>query len=445
MSEAKLNPAPQAVINVESKSLRVELDGASHLPSLPTILHDVGVLLHTNGYIAIVLVDLEPLNEIEAECGSGVYNQLILRISKEVDSLRRNIVRAGDLLCAVRPYGEQIAMFLEGPRKHSALTPHELEAVADRVFTALSPKIAEQLRPLGGRGRFRLGYSMAMPNPMIQTERLIYRALDEARVMAEDYSRRTNARGRERLRDLIVNRQLSTVFQPIIDLANGQTTHVQAYEALIRGPVGSDLSSPAMLFNLASHSELVAELDHACLDSALHSLQTMPKDALLFANVLPARINDPQFRNRIGDPAQVGIDPKRIVLELNEGQAIRSYEILSRGIEELRSKGVRVALDDLGAGYANLDHVLKLRPDFLKLDISLIRGVHQSPVKQALIGSMVQVGRAVGATVIAEGVEEAEEYETLVELGVAWGQGYLFARPEPGFKSPTQVKSRNAK
>jgi len=418
------------------RSLRVELDGASRLPALQSVLHDVGVLLHTNGYVAIVLIDLEPLGEIEGECGSEVYNQLIMNISKDVDSLRRHYVRGGDLLCAVRPFGEQLAFFLEGPRKQSALTPHELEAVADRVWNALAPRILEQLRPYGAQGRFRLGYSLAMPNPMIQTERLIYRALDEARAMAIDYSRRTNARGRERLRDLILNRQLSTVFQPILDIAGGGAARVQAYEALIRGPAGTDLASPARLFDLAAHSELMAELDHACLDSALDSVQKMPEDTLLFANVLPARINDPRFRARLSDQKKLGMDPRRIVLELNEGQAIRAYDVLSRGIEELKSNGVRVALDDLGAGYANLDHILKLRPDFLKLDISLIRGVHQNSAKQAVISSMVQVGRAVGATVIAEGVEERAEYETLVGLGVAWGQGYLFAHPGPGFKVP---------
>ena len=80
---------------------------------------------------------------------------------------------------------------------------------------------------------------------------------------------------------------------------------------------------------------------------------------------------------------------------------------------------------------------MKLRPDFLKLDISMVRGVHQSAVKQALIASMVEVGRAVGATVIAEGIEEEAEKQTLLSLGVGWGQGFLFARPAPTFAPPS--------
>jgi EAL domain-containing protein (putative c-di-GMP-specific phosphodiesterase class I) len=154
---------------------------------------------------------------------------------------------------------------------------------------------------------------------------------------------------------------------------------------------------------------------------------------LLFANVLPALINDSSFRTGIMEGTNTHLKPSQIVLEVNEGVAVRSYDILSKGIAELRTSGIRVAVDDLGAGHTNLDQVLRLEPDYLKLDISLIRGVHQSPMKQALIESVVTMGRAVGATVIAEGIEETEERDTLISLGVAWGQGFLFARPQPSF------------
>ena len=129
-------------------------------------------------------------------------------------------------------------------------------------------------------------------------------------------------------------------------------------------------------------------------------------------------------------------DPSRIVFEVNEGVAVRSYELLVKGIRELREHGFRVAVDDLGAGHTNLDQVLRLQPDFLKLDLSLVRGVHQNAVKQALIESVVAMGRVAGATVIAEGVEAQEERDALISLGVTWGQGYFFARPEPGFARP---------
>jgi EAL domain-containing protein (putative c-di-GMP-specific phosphodiesterase class I) len=413
-----------------SQELEVKVDGASYLPWLGSIIHDVQAMLHTNGYLALVLLDLKSLSDIEAECGHAVYNEVIGRICREVLHHRHQAVRSEDLICSAQPFGEEIVLFLGAPRSAKQLTTTALEGVADRIWSVLAPKIAELVRPFGGRGRFHLGYALTLPNDMIQTERLIYRAIDQARAMGEDYSRRIDARSRETLRDLIVSRQLTTAFQPIVQLPS---IEVRAYEALIRGPPGTDLSSPAMLFNLANRANLVAELDRACADCSVTSAADLPDGTLLFANVLPALINDPSFRAGIIEGENTNLSPSKIVLEVNEGVAVRSYDILQKGIAELRSNGIRVAVDDLGAGHANLDQVLRLKPDFLKLDISLIRDVHHSPVKQALIESVVTMGRAVGATVIAEGIEESAERDALVSLGVAWGQGFLFARPQASF------------
>jgi EAL domain-containing protein (putative c-di-GMP-specific phosphodiesterase class I) len=425
-----------------SREYQLELDGASALPWLGSVMHDVRGMMQANSYLALILVDLKSLADIEAECGRNVYNEVIGTICKEVLHLRHKLVRAQDLICSVQPFGEEIVLFLGAPRRTEQLTSTVLEATADRIWGSLAPKVAELVRPYGGRGRFHLGYSLALPNEMIQTERLIYRAIDQARAMAEDYGRRIDARSRERLRDLIIRRQLTPVYQPIVQLPSFE---VRAYEALIRGPPGTDLASPAMLFNLAGRVNLVAELDRACCECAISKAVALPEGTLLFANVLPALINDPSFRAGIIEGSSTHLDPSRIVLEVNEGVAIRSYEVLTRGIAELRANGIRVAVDDLGAGHTNLDQVLRLRPDFLKLDISLIRGIDKNPMKQALIESVVSMGRAVGATVIAEGIEESEERDTVMSLGVPWAQGFLFARPAATFVKPREQRAESGR
>ena len=422
-------------MSYQQDPLEVVVDKASALPSLESIIHDVRILLHTNGYLGVVVIDLEPLSGIESECGSANYNQLLRRIGEELSDIRKQVIRSGDLLCSQRQFGEQLLIFLDGPRESKTLDITAIDRVADRIWHAIAPRITEITRPFGGQGRFRLGYSLTMPNSMIQAERLIYRAIDQAKAMASEHAHRIDTRSRERLRDVIVQGKLTSVFQPIIQMPGNS---VKAYEALIRGPAGTDLSSPATLFSLAHHAGLVAELDRACAICNFSSAARLPEGALLFANVVPNLINDASFREWAIAQAKV-VGPNRVVLEINEGVAIRNYEFLSEGIAALREGGIRVAVDDLGAGYANLDHVLKLNPDFLKLDISLIRGVHQSSVKRALIASMLSVGKAANATVIAEGVEELAEYQALVDLGVPWGQGYLFARPAPGFPVPGKM------
>lgn len=420
--------APSSLRPPGPASHRVELDAASALPALPSILHDVRILLESNGHIGIIALDLEPLSLIESECGSAIYNEVLARVSAEVGRARSTILRASELLCSIRPYGEQIALFLDTPRETRAMTSELLEGVADRVWLELAPRVLDIVRPFGLRSSFHLGYSVVLQNPLIQTERLIYRALDQALVIARDRSRRAATHGREQLRDLIISRALTSVFQPIVDVTQNQ---VRAWEALVRGPSASELETPARLFSLAGVAGLVSELDRACCECALSRARDVPDGRLLFVNVLPALMNDANFRARMVDEA--GIEPHRLVLELNESAAIHSYDVLARAIAELRGRGVRVAVDDLGAGYANLEHIVQLRPDFLKLDIHMTRGIQDSVVKQAMVASMVTVGRAVGATVIAEGIETAQEYETVKRLGIEWGQGYYFARPAPRF------------
>src|SRR5439155_687757 len=120
--------------------------------------------LQTFGYLGIILIDLEPLGEIEAECGSGVYNRTIGQICEEITRLRRDVVRSVDLLCTARPYGEQILIFLEGPRRNQMLSASALEGATDRIWSSLSPKVSELLRAYGSKANVRMGYSLALPN-----------------------------------------------------------------------------------------------------------------------------------------------------------------------------------------------------------------------------------------------------------------------------------------
>jgi EAL domain-containing protein (putative c-di-GMP-specific phosphodiesterase class I) len=125
------------------------------------------------------------------------------------------------------------------------------------------------------------------------------------------------------------------------------------------------------------------------------------------------------------------VDGRRLVLELTEHSRVDDYPRLLGSLDALRYQGVRVAVDDTGAGYAGLHHILRLLPDILKLDVDLIRGIDTDPIRRALTGSLVAFAAELGAAVIAEGIETPEELKTLDDLGVTWGQGYHLARPGP--------------
>lgn len=129
--------------------------------------------------------------------------------------------------------------------------------------------------------------------------------------------------------------------------------------------------------------------------------------------------------------ALVGGNASRMVVEITEHEAIEDYTVLAATLEGLREHGVRVAIDDAGAGFASLRHTLLLRPDIVKVDTSLTRNIDGDRAKRALTSALVSFGEEMGIAIVAEGIETREELETLVALGVPFGQGFYLAKPAP--------------
>ena len=153
----------------------------------------------------------------------------------------------------------------------------------------------------------------------------------------------------------------------------------------------------------------------------------------LFLNILPTSIHDPEFANedfqRVLD--ELGLAPENLVLEVSERQAISNYPIFREAIDHFLRLGFGIALDDTGAGYSSLEAALELNPDFLKVDMSLIRGIDDNPQKQELLSGLQRLASRMNATVIAEGIETEAELETVAALGCTYGQGYAIGRGTP--------------
>jgi len=182
--------------------------------------------------------------------------------------------------------------------------------------------------------------------------------------------------------------------------------------------------APDQWFAEAAQVGLGIELELAAIDSALGRLPELPADAFLSVNVSPQTAETPDLGELLqGEPCQ------RVVLELTEHVKVENYDTLVTAIERLREQGVRLAIDDAGAGFAGLAHILRLRPDIIKLDITLTRGVDRDPIRRALALSLASFARELNATITAEGIESPAELDTLTALGVGWGQGYYLARP----------------
>lgn len=224
-----------------------------------------------------------------------------------------------------------------------------------------------------------------------------------------------------RVRTVLNTSAITMAFQPIVDLATGITV---GFEALARFP-GSPPRPPNEWFAEAAAAGLGQELELLAIRLALAQLDRIPSLAYLSLNVSPETVVRPELRELLTPHAE------RIVLELTEHVTFEPYEALLTALKDLRRRGIRIAVDDAGAGYASLRHILCIRPEIIKLDIALTRGICADPARRALTASLVNFGAETGAAIVAEGIETDADLGSLRRLGVRCGQGYQLARPGP--------------
>ncbi len=231
------------------------------------------------------------------------------------------------------------------------------------------------------------------------------------------------------LTDLLAEGRLRTHFQPIIDAR--APDQIIAQECLLRGVDSEgELISPGALFGAAKQAGLLFQLDLAARRKAVQSIAEHKLTSLAFINFTPTSIYDPAtcLRSTVAAVQELGLSPNQIVFEIIETE--HAEENLLRSILAVyRSAGFKVAIDDFGAGYSSMNLILALRPDYLKLDMELIRGINKDPYKSELASSLLETARNLSILTIAEGVETKEEWEWVRDHGADLVQGYYFARP----------------
>jgi EAL domain-containing protein (putative c-di-GMP-specific phosphodiesterase class I)/DNA-binding response OmpR family regulator len=231
--------------------------------------------------------------------------------------------------------------------------------------------------------------------------------------------RRDVAALRSRLKHALTALEFHPVFQPIVALGSREMV---GYEALTRF---ADGVRPDLRFTEAASIGLGHDYELAAIEAALMAASGLPGEAFLTLNMSPGLVLESGRRLR----KMIGTTSRQLIFELTEHVPIDDYAALRRAIGKLGDVGI--AVDDAGAGYASLRHILELRPTFAKLDISLVRGIDADELRQALAAGLVYFALRSGCHLIAEGVETEDEAAELLRLGVEFAQGYLFGRPEP--------------
>jgi diguanylate cyclase (GGDEF)-like protein len=343
--------------------------------------------------VGLVLIDIDGFGAINDAYGRGFGDEILKLVARKL----RRVMRATDLIARIAD--DEFALILPGADTRLAL------AIAERARAAVASGSTSEQQLSCSAGVACYPDDARDGSTLVQ---LAQGALDWAKRSGRDTSRRydpkeislpTDQEERVEIEGLLDREApLYPVFQPLVSLSTGR---VLGYEALSRFP-----DPPGRV----------------ALRAAL-ARDGRPAGTFLSVNVSPTALASPEVQAALPD------DMSGLVVEITEQELADDLDALEAQLSALRARGARIALDDAGAGYSGLQQVMRVQPDVIKLDRSLVQGVDQDPAKEALIDSFVRFARRTGAAVLAEGIETMEELRLLADLDVSYGQGFALARP----------------
>jgi EAL domain-containing protein (putative c-di-GMP-specific phosphodiesterase class I) len=317
------------------------------------------------------------------------------------------------LVCLPLHHGQDaVGALVVSSRKKAAFssTDRELLAtIAHFVSGLVSTRVSAEPNPLGVTTSLSPTNNSAVPRELVDLA---------AYALGPELLRRTSAW--HRIATVIASKEVATVCQPIVDLVDGSVFAVEALSRFRSQPQ----RPPDEWFDEASAVGLSGELEIMCLEAALAVLPSLPHQVSLSVNVSPQLLTT-------GAVNELLQRPERIIIELTEHTAVEDYSLLCEKVAELRNSGARFAVDDTGAGISSFAHILCLKPDFIKLDRSLVSGVATDPTRQALVVALANFACEVGSWLVAEGIESEGELSTLQAFGVQLGQGFYLGSPAP--------------
>lgn len=411
------------------------VDELTGLPSIPFIALDLKGMLETTGELGILY-----LNIFRYEKGAGgldwpIWDVTLKETAEVLKDLQGVIFRKDDIVSTYKDRKNNLLIILSPPRGISRLKKEDLKRVRDRILPALRERMERRLGYYESqRFSFYMGYSILRRRTDLSTTRSLDEAVDEAHQMTIDEERHSQWEKVGELKGIIARKDIRVLFQPIVHLTSST---LLGYEALSRGPEGTGLENPDLLFYLAHRADMVLFLEEVCRERAILAAIGLKGDEKLFLNTEPEVCQREEDKDR-GLLEKVGLSPEQIAIELNEKRASSSIPLFRKAAKYFRDNGFLICVDGIDSGYESLGPIIELRPDFIKIGLPLIRGIESDPSRQELIKAMKRISKDLGSILIAVGIERAEEYKALMNLGVEYGQGYHLGAPGLG-SSPNRV------
>jgi EAL domain-containing protein (putative c-di-GMP-specific phosphodiesterase class I)/DNA-binding response OmpR family regulator len=417
---------PSPFLPAETEEVRFKnllFDGITELPTVPVIIDALRDRLLDNRDLGVLFVDVEQYSHIEETYGWEVFDSLLRSTGIALRRMLGTVFGTEDFVAVNRAGGSDFYVFTTIEPGVDSLP--RLQRKARQVEDSLRGTLDEAF---GSRIHKRIGvfvgHSVIHSSPQMRVERLVYRALRQAIMIATTKEEERQTTLRETFRDIMHKRRIRTVYQPIFEL---NTMEIYGHEALTRGPADTAFESPELLFQFAEDHEAIWELEQLCIRSSAEHYSARP-EGLLFINVEADSVTSLTARQ---ETLQTLLNlPQKVVLEVTERSAIRDVPVFREALATLRGHGFGIAIDDAGSGYASLQSIAELRPNYLKIANTLITGLHADTIKLDVVEMLVNLARRIDAICIAEGIETPQDLEECQRLRIPYGQGFYLGVPE---------------
>ncbi len=404
---------------------------APRLGALGAALPEIEQRFTAEGALGVVAIDASGLGEIERRYRGESLERTIGNLASLVSELLGERLGVSDRIVTGETGRSELLVLLFREPDEVEFYRRELPGVRRKLLEGIARHGHRVAYPYFKQlPRLAIGTSASLRNPTIRAQTQLRAAIEQARGDAELEARIEARSRRHKLFELVLRGEIRSVYEPIVEC---KSRTVFGYEALARGPEGSPLHSPSVLFAMADEEDLLFQLDCLCRRRGIAGARDLPKGTKLFLNVRPTSIHDPSFRAEAltGSLGRMGLSPSAVVLEISEQESIGNFEIFREVRDYYRKLGFQIALDDTGSGYQSLEAVMELCPEFIKVDKTFVQGIDADPARQELVRALRAVSERIGARIIGEGLDTLEELETLGQLGIPFGQGWLFGKPQP--------------
>ncbi len=425
--QRELEELSEAVLDEEAERAQASI------PVLHEVVDELADRVSDRRCVGLIMVDTANLEDWERRHGAKPFSALIGQLAEAARAARGDAIRSEDIVCLNRPHGDTVLLFLAQPRGNDeGPAPRvDLEDVMARFKHQLfEPFAASKMTFHRALDSVSMGSALLLHNSSVDPRREIYRAIRRARADAEVKFHEMQRRRHRVVGHMIAHQKIRTRYQPIVELPSRRIT---GFEALSRAEKTDAEELGVHLFVAASRAELDGELDQACRQLSVKRRPEMDNQTKLFVNCLPPTFFEPnrELNQLVERWLDDGLSPQQLVFEITEKITHEQAVRIMPTVERLREQGFTFALDDVGTGAANLRLLADLAPAYIKMDLTLTRGIHESQRKRDLAQYLIDLADKSDARLIAEGIEKRAELETIIDLGIELGQGYFLGRPKP--------------